>query len=168
MAPLAVTGLGLSFLFGPITSAALRAVPAGSSGTAAAVLNTAGQIGGAVGLAAVGAVLQSRFVANVEGALAGAGLPPGTREGIVSGVRYGGATGGAPPAGAGGPGVEQVEPLIRQAFADATNASFLVGAAALVVGAALALAFFSSRPKKKEGGEDADDPARRPAPAAVA
>ena len=42
-------------------------------------------------------------------------------------------------AGAGGPGAEQVEPLIRQAFADATNASFLVGAAALVVGAALAL-----------------------------
>nr|KEP24359.1 MFS transporter [Georgenia sp. SUBG003] len=53
-------GVGGSFTVPPLTSMLLDAVPAERAGTASGVLNTARQVGGSLGVAAVGAVLASQ------------------------------------------------------------------------------------------------------------
>ncbi|MGN8245172.1 MFS transporter [Cellulomonas soli] len=53
-------GVGGSFTVPPLTSLLLDAVPAERAGTASGVLNTARQVGGSLGVAAVGAVLASQ------------------------------------------------------------------------------------------------------------
>jgi len=64
-------GVGGSFAVPPLTSMLLDAVPAERAGTASGVLNTARQVGGSLGVAAVGAVLatQSDFLAGQRIAL---------------------------------------------------------------------------------------------------
>ncbi|NTW40229.1 MAG: MFS transporter, partial [Cellulomonadaceae bacterium] len=53
-------GVGGSFTVPPLTSMLLDAVPAERAGTGSGVLNTARQVGGSLGVAAVGAVLASQ------------------------------------------------------------------------------------------------------------
>ncbi|GAA3807993.1 MFS transporter [Cellulomonas soli] len=53
-------GVGGSFTVPPLTTLLLDAVPAERAGTASGVLNTARQVGGSLGVAAVGAVLASQ------------------------------------------------------------------------------------------------------------
>ena len=53
-------GVGGSFTVPPLTSMLLDAIPAERAGTASGVLNTARQVGGSLGVAAVGAVLAAQ------------------------------------------------------------------------------------------------------------
>jgi DHA2 family methylenomycin A resistance protein-like MFS transporter len=64
-------GVGGSFTVPPLTSLLLDTVPAERAGTASGVLNTARQVGGSLGVAAVGAVLASHadFLAGQRAAL---------------------------------------------------------------------------------------------------
>jgi EmrB/QacA subfamily drug resistance transporter len=55
---LAVAGLGIGFVFSPLTTAATSGMPPELAGAASGVYNTARQIGGVLGSAAVGLVLQ--------------------------------------------------------------------------------------------------------------
>jgi DHA2 family methylenomycin A resistance protein-like MFS transporter len=54
-------GVGGSFTSPPLAALVMDHVPAGLAGTASGVLNTARQLGGTIGVAAIGAVLGSRF-----------------------------------------------------------------------------------------------------------
>ena len=51
-----VTGVGLGLLFVPLSLVALNRVPARNTGLASSLLNTGQQVGGAIGLAALGTV----------------------------------------------------------------------------------------------------------------
>ena len=51
-----VTGVGLGLLFVPLSLVALNRVPARDTGLASSLLNTGQQVGGAIGLAALGTV----------------------------------------------------------------------------------------------------------------
>lgn len=150
-APLALFGAGLAFLFAPTVTATLRNVPDEKSGVASGVSFTAGEIGAALGVAVAAAVLQNRLLANAEEALSAAslGLPPGARDGILSGLSEG-ATGA--PAGLGG-SAAGVEVLIQGAFADAVGSGLFLVAAAALFGALLAFVFFSARPEPDAGRE---------------
>lgn len=53
---LALTGLGMGFATGPLTAAAVGAVPAARSGLASALLNVARMVGATMGVALLGAV----------------------------------------------------------------------------------------------------------------
>ncbi|MDT2024305.1 MFS transporter [Methylocella sp. CPCC 101449] len=53
---LALTGLGMGFATGPLTGAAVGAVPAARSGTASALLNVARMVGASMGVALLGAI----------------------------------------------------------------------------------------------------------------
>src|SRR5262249_51677200 len=92
--PLVVVGIGMGLTIAPTTTEAMRGIPPERTGAASGVLNTARQVGAALGAAVVGAVLQNRLVEALhrEAAARADGLPP--------------AGGGALPAGlaaAGGP-----------------------------------------------------------------
>ena len=140
IAPLAISGAGLSMLYGPTTSTTLRNVPDEQSGVASSISYTAFLLGSELGLALVGAVLQSRLAANVRDALSGTDLPPRAADKIASSVSGGGFDGTGTETG--GPGAAQIQGLVEGAFADAVNTAFLWCAAVALLGAIVAL-FFS-------------------------
>jgi EmrB/QacA subfamily drug resistance transporter len=169
VAPLALFGAGLALLLAPTITATLRNVPGSKSGVASGIATASGEIGSAVGLAVVVAVLQNRLLANAEASLAQAALPPGTREGVLAGLAGGGFGEGASPAGGfglEGPLAARVGGLVRDAFADAVASGLLVVAVAALLGAVLALLFFSSRPGEAQdpGRERGEEPRGRTAP----
>jgi EmrB/QacA subfamily drug resistance transporter len=65
-------GIGMASVMTPMSAAAMRSAPVDKSGVAAGVLNTARQVGGALGIALMGAIMTSR-IASAEAA--GATMP---------------------------------------------------------------------------------------------
>ena len=59
-------GVGMGCTFAPLVTVAMRNVEPRQAGSASGVLNTTRQVGGAVGLAVVGAVLQNRLAAELH------------------------------------------------------------------------------------------------------
>src|SRR5215470_16120848 len=59
--PLALTGLGMGSVIAPVMTEAMREVKPAMAGAASGVLNTMRQLGSAVGLALIGAVLQNQL-----------------------------------------------------------------------------------------------------------
>ncbi|MEZ5102577.1 MAG: MFS transporter, partial [Thermoleophilia bacterium] len=66
-------GLGMALVMTPMSAAAMGSVPVYKAGVAAGVLNTSRQIGGALGIAVMGAIMSSR----PSDALAGGATPEG-------------------------------------------------------------------------------------------
>ncbi|HEX7262660.1 MAG TPA: DHA2 family efflux MFS transporter permease subunit [Candidatus Dormibacteraeota bacterium] len=61
LAPTIVCGLGLGLTLAPLVAEAMRRIPAEQTGAASGVLNTMRQLGGLIGTAVTGAVLQSQL-----------------------------------------------------------------------------------------------------------
>ena len=136
IAPLAVLGMGLGALYGPTTGATLRNVPTAQTSVASGVSYTTFLLGEQLGLAVVGALLQSLFVANVKDTLSEASVPSAVADRIASSL----SEGGVQPAGQlSHPGVARIEGLTQSAFADAVNSALLSCVAVALLGAVVAL-----------------------------
>jgi len=84
---LLISGLGMGGIFAPMTTVAMRNVPAALSGAASGVFNTTRQLGAVIGSAAVGALLQAQLSSKLAASArdhAGQ-LPPQYRERFVAG-----------------------------------------------------------------------------------
>lgn len=88
VAPLMLAGLGLGCVFAPLTTVAMRNIQPPMAGAASGVLNTTRQVGGVIGSAVVGAVLQAQLAGALrsEGAAAAQALPPAVRQPFVAAV----------------------------------------------------------------------------------
>jgi EmrB/QacA subfamily drug resistance transporter len=64
---LVVGGFGMAVTMTPMTAAAMGSVPVDKAGVGSGVLNTFRQVGGALGIAIMGAILSSQATAAVEG-----------------------------------------------------------------------------------------------------
>jgi EmrB/QacA subfamily drug resistance transporter len=64
--PAALAGIGMGMTFAPLTTVAMRDIRPQMAGAASGVLNTVRQLGGAVGSAVIGAVLQNRLAAELQ------------------------------------------------------------------------------------------------------
>jgi EmrB/QacA subfamily drug resistance transporter len=119
----ALFGAGLGLVTAPMAAAAVAGMPPSQSGVASAILNTSRQVGGAVGIALLGAVFSNRFRAA---------LPPAV------GDAAGGATGG----------FQVPDPAFRrvigEAFVSALHAGYLVAGLALLTGTVLAVALLGA------------------------
>jgi EmrB/QacA subfamily drug resistance transporter len=62
---LVVGGLGMASTMTPMTAAAMGSVPVAKAGVASGVLNTFRQVGGALGIAVMGAILTSRETSSI-------------------------------------------------------------------------------------------------------
>jgi MFS family permease len=149
--PLLVTGLGMGSTFAPLTTEALRETPPQLAGAASGVLNTTRQLGGVLGSAVVGAVLQNRLSAAMHdrAVAASAQLPPAARGRFVGGfasavsgglqVGRGQSGGIRVPAGLPGPLTHELPLLIHDVFVhgyvQAVLPSVLVAAAVPALGA---------------------------------
>lgn len=129
--PLACYGLGMGCVTAPTLTVAINDVAPPLAGAASGLFNTSRQVGGAIGAAVIGAVLQNQLVSNMQtGAGAAATrLPPSVRDQFIrafanagrNGLEVGrGQSGGAPvPAGIPASAAHQVVQLIHEVFVNA-------------------------------------------------
>ncbi|GAA2597094.1 MFS transporter [Actinomadura fulvescens] len=159
--PMLLVGLGMGLTIAPATTEAMRSVEPRLAGAASGVLNTARQLGAALGAAVIGAVLQNRLVEALhrEAAERAGRLPPSARASYLSGFDEAAAAGlhlGRGQHGGVGasedlpPGLaERFAALVREAFGQgfvaATRPTLSVVAVVLVAGAVAAV-FVERRP----------------------
>src|SRR5690606_30787467 len=88
VAPLAVMGVGVAAVFGPMNSLAMYRVEPRMAGAASGVLNTIRQLGSVLGGAVVGALMQTSLNAGMaaEAEARAGGLPPEVRDRFTEGV----------------------------------------------------------------------------------
>jgi MFS family permease len=136
---LAFVGVGMGLTIAPTTTEALRGIPSEYAAPASGILNTARQVGAALGAAVVGAVLQNQLVSTLSrtplaeafqrAADHGLQLGAGQRAGVV-----------APPglsAAAADQFTRDADELFAGAFLYAARWALLVAAGALLIGSAL-------------------------------
>jgi EmrB/QacA subfamily drug resistance transporter len=132
-----VAGVGIGFINPPLATAAIGVVEPRRAGAASGINSTFRQVGTAVGIAGLGALLQSKVSGKLEAALANTPLPHSAIGHIAEAVSSGGASAAAqtvPP-----PVRGLVGEAARRAFIDGLNEIFVVAAVLAFVGAVLAL-----------------------------
>jgi EmrB/QacA subfamily drug resistance transporter len=132
-----VAGVGIGFINPPLATAAIGVVEPRRAGAASGINSTFRQVGTAVGIAGLGALLQSKVSDKLDAALAGAQLPRGAADHIAEAVSSGGATAAAravPPQAR-----ELVANAAHKAFIDGFNEILVVAAVLAFAGAVLAL-----------------------------
>lgn len=115
---LAIAGLGFGVTVVPLTSAVLSHVRAADSGMAASATNTSRQIGAVVGVAALGALVNSHLTSDLSSRLTDLGIPGALQSFILSAVETGG--------GDTGMDLSNVPPQF-QPIVDAAVGAFLTG-----------------------------------------
>jgi MFS family permease len=138
---LIVTGMGMGMTFAPMTAAAMREVPPRIAGSASGILNTTRNVGQVLGIAVLGSLLQSQVATHTRNELSSVPLDSSARDQIVTlakGSRFEEIAGAVPQAQA--DLLPAVFGAIQNAFVDSLHITFLVGAAACLIGAFSALA----------------------------
>jgi EmrB/QacA subfamily drug resistance transporter len=128
---LAISGLGFGIAVVPLTAAVLGHVPAARSGMAASATNTARQVGSVIGVAALGAIVNSYLTSDLRHTL-------GSGSNYIIGLLQ---TGGADAAGqqknlAHPPAL--IAPIVnaaKEAFRDGLHAALLVSALLILLSA---------------------------------
>ncbi|OLZ54831.1 DHA2 family efflux MFS transporter permease subunit [Amycolatopsis keratiniphila] len=147
---LLLCGLGVGFTFSPMNNVTINSVERSLVGSASGIFNTARQVGGVLGGAAVGALLEARTSASMVARAneAAAALPAEFRQRFLDG--FAGAAGSAVAAGEFGGVPEaaadlpvQARELVAQvtgaALTDAVKVAFLLPAGVLLVGVVCAV-----------------------------
>lgn len=119
LAGLLVMGAGIALAMPAMANAIMTSIPAEKAGAGAAVQGTVNQFGSGLGVAILGAVLNSRFAALLPVGL-GAGAAGSLHEALL------------------GARTPELQTQVRDAFAAGVRASELIGALAVVLGGLLA------------------------------
>lgn len=156
-----VAGIGMGFVFAPMTTVAMSEIEPRVAGAASGVLNTTRQIGGVIGSAVVGAALQNRLAVGLhdQAVAFSIQLPSTFREQFIAGFSQAAQAG--LDVGRTGAGSEQLPPglppevaqqllhlgreVFAYAFADAMRVTLGVPIALLLLGALSCLAIQRSR-----------------------
>ncbi|HEY4020017.1 MAG TPA: DHA2 family efflux MFS transporter permease subunit [Pseudonocardiaceae bacterium] len=157
---LLVVGFGVGCVFSPLANLATASVPLPQMGAAAGVLNTFRQVGGVLGSAAIGVLLQARLTATMHAAAVtnAATLPPQFRDRFIATVDAQAATastGGGVAAHATGLPAQVAAALakagqdaFREGFTSAARTTLILPLAVLVLGAVACLLMSrSAKPK---------------------
>jgi EmrB/QacA subfamily drug resistance transporter len=135
-------GAGAGLALPTATGSVLGSVPESDSGVASATSTTAIQLGGALGVAVVGSLLDTRYQHHITTALAGQHVPQAALTAIQSSL--GGAL--AVAAHAGGAAGQLLAHLARTAFVSGMDLGLLTGAVVAIAGSLLVLAWLPARP----------------------
>jgi len=87
---LPIAGLGFGVALVPVTSAALTVVPPERSGMAASATNTSRELGAVIGVAVLGAVVDSKLTGELAARLKALGIPPSFQSLVINAVSSGG------------------------------------------------------------------------------
>lgn len=149
VAPLILAGLGMGATFAPLATLGTLSLPPPLVGSGSGVFNTLRQVGGALGSAAVGVLLQARLASGLrDGVAARAGEVPAeyreafvdqvTRSGSASSTAGAGTTAGQLPADIPAEPAEQIRALAEavylHAFTGAVRWAILLPSVVLLIG----------------------------------
>jgi EmrB/QacA subfamily drug resistance transporter len=87
---LPIAGLGFGIALVPVTSAALTVVPPQRSGMAASATNTSRELGAVIGVAVLGALVDSKLTGDLAQRLRALGIPPSFQSLVINAVSNGG------------------------------------------------------------------------------
>jgi EmrB/QacA subfamily drug resistance transporter len=132
---------GLALTTGPATDAIMGALPLDKAGAGSAVNDTTREVGGTLGVAIIGSVLNSAYGSHVFHSLTGLGAPTAVAHEAGQSVIAGVVTATHFPAGLQAAAAESV----RQAFMAGVHAGSLVAACATAAAAVVALVFLPAR-----------------------
>jgi EmrB/QacA subfamily drug resistance transporter len=144
---------GMANTMAPSTDAVMGAVPLAKAGVGSAMNDTTRMVGGALGVAIIGSILNSIYSSNMANAIAQ--LPPDAAEAAKDSVGAAIAIGST----FGGPRGEALAAAARQEFVDAMGIAFIAAAAVAFVGALAVLKFMpaghlGSQQSTTASGED--------------
>lgn len=145
-------GLGLV----PLTDTVMAAVPIDQAGVASAVNDVSRELGAALGIAAMGSIVNMMYRADIDSGLAGS-VPPEAAHKAGEGIGIAAALANTMPADL----AAQVMTVANRAFVDAIGNGFLMGAAVLMV-PMLAAAFFLPNRSRLHQAETAPSTAPEP------
>jgi MFS family permease len=157
-----VAGVGIGITNPGIGQAAIAVVPPAKAGMGSGINTTFRQVGIATGVAALGAVFQSRIETKLSSLLPNA--PPGLADAVSSGGTAA-AVRAAPPGSR-----AQVADASTAAFTSAFNELLLIGAVIAFIGAILGFALVRSRDFVAQGAPQAapeSEAEREPEPVAA-
>jgi len=154
LVPFAICGVGVACIFSPLANIATCGLDPRLMGAGSGVFATTRQVGGVIGSAAIGVLLQSRLAVElpVHARAAANALPPAYRRGFVAGVTRSGtadfSTVAVPlPSGTPAGIARQIQALgghaFDVAFADAMRFTLILPIAILIIGVAACLAMRS-------------------------
>jgi hypothetical protein len=138
---MALMAAGLGLTTGPATEAIMGALPAGKAGAGAAVNDTTRELGGTLGVAIVGSVLNSAYGSHVLAALTALGAPAAAGHLAGQSVVTGLDVAARMPA----PVRDAALTAVRTAFMTGLHRGSLVAAGATLAAALVALAFGPAR-----------------------
>jgi EmrB/QacA subfamily drug resistance transporter len=147
VAPLALFGFGGGLVLAPLTDTVMAAVPVEDAGVGSAVNDVSRELGGALGVAVIGTIVNGLYSSNVTGSLTGSAPPPfveAAGEGIGGAVLA--STGVVD--GSVGPFLDTA----KAAFVDAITAGFRISAAIFVVTLLVALVLLPRRMRASQLG----------------
>lgn len=156
-----VAGAGIGFIFPPMGNLTMSSVEPRLTGTASGIFNTARQVGGVLGSAAVGVLLQARISVSIaeEAAAAATALPEQYRVPFAEGIAKAGestsefGSGGAPaplhgmPAEIGEQAQRLAQEAVHNGLTDAARVTLLLPAAVLLLGVLAALVMRRPAPR---------------------
>ena len=130
LVPSFVMGVGGAFMWSPVSITATRDLAPARAGAGSGVFNTTRQVGSVLGSALIAMMMQNRLAAHLPG--------------------VGAASGGAGEAATGAGGA--LPPFLHEGYAAAMGQAMLLPAAAVLVGAVLALMFRRVSPRTASEG----------------
>jgi DHA2 family multidrug resistance protein-like MFS transporter len=146
IAAMALMAAGLGLTTGPATDAIMGALPPGKAGAGSAVNDTTREVGGTLGVAIVGSVLNSTYGSHVLSGLTALGASASTGHAAGQSVVAGMNVAARFPA----PLREAAEATVRSAFVTGVHHGSLVAAGTALAAALIALVFVPARPAAKE------------------
>ena len=156
---LMLMAVGMGLTMAPATESIMGSLPLAKAGVGSAVNDTTRQVGGALGVAIIGSVLASTYGSQVGDAVAGQPLPNGVANDAKNSLGFALETASR----LGGPAGNALAETARTAFVDGMHQGYLVGAAALIVGAIAALIWLPARARRPVEELEAEYEAEHPA-----
>jgi EmrB/QacA subfamily drug resistance transporter len=143
---LVVLAAGLALVMPPATESIMGSLPLAKAGVGSAVNDTTRQVGGALGVAVLGSVMSSTYGPRVTEAISG--LPVSSDQATAIHDQIGAALRAASEIG-GEPG-RMLADAASSGFADGMSTAFIIGAAALALGAVIVALFLPARARDHE------------------
>ena len=143
---MALMAAGLAFTTGPATEAIMGALPRAKAGAGSAVNDTTREVGGTLGVAIIGSVLNSGYGSHVVSALTRLGAPAAVAHEAGQSVVAGVITAAHFPAAL----QPAAADAVRQAFMTGIHQGSLVAAGVTAVATVAALAFLPARARASQ------------------
>ena len=151
-------GVGVGLAIAQLTNIVLSEVPAARLGAGSGANNTLRQVGAALGIAVIGAVLSATLSHSAQARLAGdAKVPDFVKTAIVSSLDQGASIGegslqvrGAPAGMENSAAFQEVGAIVKESFVDAARAGALVASVFVLMGAVSSL-FIPGTIRRKGG-----------------